>query len=249
MRMQDAGERCGALDSAPYRLVAIGAFLWFPASAQLPPGCEPPPPAREAMAQGVSAGLYNALGAYFAQRSETTCAVEAFQRALNLAPDNPETKFNLGLALIQKGDLVSAVEHLREFSRSAPDFFQARMAYGTALAESGKHQAAVEEFAAAQRIDPQSVDAAQALADALRAAGKPEASIPHLQRVAELRPYDLDLQLSLGVAYAESNLLEKATEVLEHATKTHSRAAIAHFNLGNPVRPAGTIRGRGEIVA
>jgi tetratricopeptide (TPR) repeat protein len=42
----------------------------------------------------------------------------------------------------------------------------------------------------------------------------------------------LDVQLNLGVAYAEAGLLEPATEVLERATKTHSRAAITHFNLG-----------------
>ena len=114
----------------------------LPAAGQLPPSCLPPPPARQALAEAVSAELFNAIGGYFTQRNESGCAVAAFQQAFRLGPSSQETRFNLGLALIQKGDLKTAVDHLSEFSQSAPEHFLARMAYGSVLAELGEHEAA-----------------------------------------------------------------------------------------------------------
>lgn len=143
---------------------AVGITAWpVTLLAQLPPDCLPPAQAREALERRASAEVFNAVGAYFAQRSEARCAVAAFREAVRLEPRGVESQFNLGLALIRQGDLAAAADHLRNLSRSAPDFFPGRMAYGTALAESGAHESAAAEFLAAQELDPRSVEAAQAL--------------------------------------------------------------------------------------
>lgn len=53
-----------------------------------------------------------------------------------------------------------------------------------------------------------------------------------LRRAVTLQPSSLELQLNLAAAYADSGLVERATEMLEEAAAKHPRAASAHFNQG-----------------
>ncbi|PYV21161.1 MAG: hypothetical protein DMG24_20440, partial [Acidobacteria bacterium] len=62
----------------------------------------------------------NNLGVIYFKRRKLAQAVEAFERAHRLEPQNAEFSFNLGLALFQQGNGAAAIPHL-EAGASAPD--------------------------------------------------------------------------------------------------------------------------------
>ena len=56
------------------------------------------------------AGVHSAFGAALAAQGQTDGAVDEFQRALVLAPDNFTALYNLGVFALQAGDFQHAID-------------------------------------------------------------------------------------------------------------------------------------------
>ena len=141
------------------------------ATAQLPPGCKPPPQLEQAVAEAPSSDVYNALGAFFAQNKRPDCSMGAFKEALQLDPEDPATHFNLGLVSMQAGDLETAAAEFSQVTQLQPDMINGHLALGTALLELGRYSEASEPLEAALEIDLRSTQALDHLAQALMAQG------------------------------------------------------------------------------
>src|SRR5947207_14551723 len=70
--------------------------------------CEPPAELKAAESGQTAARAFNAVGAYFAERTEIDCATPAFESALRLDATLWEARYNLGLALKAAGQLDRA---------------------------------------------------------------------------------------------------------------------------------------------
>ncbi|MDP3723228.1 MAG: tetratricopeptide repeat protein [Candidatus Omnitrophota bacterium] len=65
--------------------------------------------------------LYHELGVAYTQLQAYTKAIEAFEKALRLNPDNPQTHYHLGLLYKQaRKDLQKASHHLRTYLQLSP---------------------------------------------------------------------------------------------------------------------------------
>src|SRR5207244_8145233 len=131
------------------------------------PSCRGPAELEKAIATQPSAGAYNALGAYFAQRSLISCAIPAFEKALQLDTNSWETRYNLGLAFMQKGDSKRAAKELQTVVAKKPDLLNAHNALASVLQDLGELEGAGSEFKAALQIDPRSVYALHNLGQVL----------------------------------------------------------------------------------
>ena len=121
---------------------AFSAILF----AQMPAACKGPAELEKVIATHPSAGAYDALGAYFGQRQQLSCAIAAFEAAVHQDPNSWEARFNLSLALLQKHDPARAARELRVAVRIKPDDPLGHIALGEALGELGQNEAAIEEF-------------------------------------------------------------------------------------------------------
>src|SRR5204863_121249 len=68
-----------------------------------------------------SAETYKALGAVYAGRGKTSCAIPAFEQALRLNPSDWRARYNLALALIKEGKDSKAADHLRTLIQQKPE--------------------------------------------------------------------------------------------------------------------------------
>src|SRR4029077_3872450 len=123
-------------------LQALSTILF----AQMPAACKGPAELEKVIATHASAGVYDALGAYFGQRQQLSCAIAAFEAAVRQDPNSWEARFNLSLALLQKHDPARAARELRVATRIKPDDPLGHIALGEALGELGQNEAAIEEF-------------------------------------------------------------------------------------------------------
>src|SRR5258706_3851675 len=98
-------------------LQAFSAILF----AQAPPTCKGPAELEKVIATQPSAGVYDALGAYFGQRQQLSCAVAAFEAAVHQDPNSWEARFHLALALLQRHEPTKAVRGFRSAIRLKPD--------------------------------------------------------------------------------------------------------------------------------
>jgi tetratricopeptide (TPR) repeat protein len=151
-------------------LLALGYFLY-------PDGRHPPAPPPAVATQAASvAELLQRAGVYLGQHQEANneLAIELYQRALRLAPRDPEALAGLSLALSQRatkfnrpGDAGGgqALALARQAVALAPGLGRAHHALGLALDSRGEVSAALASYLRASRLEPQPAGAA-ALASA-----------------------------------------------------------------------------------
>src|SRR5467141_3246365 len=197
-------------------------------AAQRDPNCKRPAELARALAKQPSAAAYDALGAYFGQRKEFSCAFSAFQSALRLEPNSWEAHYNFGLAYLESGDAERATREFRAAVRLKPELPQSHAALGTSLSQLNETDAAIEEFKAALRIDPQSVPALDGLTKVLIEQKRYSAAIAYLRKA----PPDDTLQLNLATAYARNRNNDEALQILSRVVRKEPSSSLAHLNLG-----------------
>lgn len=80
-------------------------------------------------------------------------SVVLWQHALQVTPDNPFARNNLGQALLAKGDVDGGMTQLERALLLQPDGVRAHCNMGVALLQKGEPGAAAEHFRAALRVD------------------------------------------------------------------------------------------------
>src|SRR6266436_6369343 len=207
-------------------LQALSATLF----AQVPAACKGPAELEKVIATQPSAGVYDALGAYFGQRQQLSCALAAFEAAVHQDPNSWEARFNLSLALLQKHEPARAARELRVATRIKPDDPLGHIALGQALSELGQNEAAIEEFKFALKSDPKSIPALGGLAKALIAQKRYSAAIAYLKD----GPTDPVLQVDLAVAYSSNGDVAEAIKLLAQlvqqfpSAERHARFGLAY---------------------
>ena len=192
------------------------------------PACKGPAELERAISSHPSAGAYNALGAYFGQQRQFSCAVSAFESALRLEPKSWEAHYNLALTYLEKGSAEKAVRELRIALPLRSDTPLTNVALGTALRQLNQLDEAVAQFKTALTKEPQSVPALDGLTKTLIDQKRYAAAITYLQNA----PSNEALQLNLAIAHSKSGNTAEALQILSRMVKEQPSSAQAHSNLG-----------------
>jgi Flp pilus assembly protein TadD len=110
------------------------------------------------------------LGSALAAAGKPAEATRAFQRAVDVDPDNGLSQRNLALHLLDQNDFTGAVTHAREAIRRTPSDPDAHNLLGLALAGDGQIDDAIAEFRTSLQLRPENNDASGYLDRALKAA-------------------------------------------------------------------------------
>ena len=228
-------------------LVCSCALLLFAgarASAQLPDACKLPASAAHAPAGTPPARVYDAEGAWFAEKGDLKCAVAAFKQALRLEPKSAEAHFDLGLVRQSQQQPAAAISEFRSALQYDPGLLQARCALGSSLGDPAEAEA---EFRKALAVNPQLVCALDGIAQVLVKERRYDAAMDYWRQALQLQPEDADLQLSFatgtykaakarqaaGLPDVEGAGVADAIRLLTDLLKSHPDITAAYFTLGN----------------
>jgi Tfp pilus assembly protein PilF/mono/diheme cytochrome c family protein len=159
-------------------------------------------------APGSFESRYN-LGEMLQARGALDEAVEQFQAAVTIRPNDAIANNALGGALLAKGDLSSAISHFSAALASQPDYFDAHYNLGNALATQGDFRAAAEQFQEAANLNPNDANAQANLGTALVQLGQLSEAKSH---------YEAALRIDPSNQLARDNLqeLERLTKEAQH---------------------------------
>jgi Tfp pilus assembly protein PilF len=151
---------------------------------------------------------YN-LGEMLQARGDLDGAVEQFDFAIRIRPNDAVANNALGGALLAKGDLTGAVKQFDVALKAQPDYFDAHYNRGTALAAQENYTGAVAEFAEAAKLNPNDANAQANWGTALVQLGRLQDARSH---------YEAALRIDPGNELARDNLQQ-----LEEMLKSQPR--------------------------
>lgn len=186
-------------------------------------------------ALNVSRKAVFARGAEAMRTGNPELALVAFEAALRALPDDPETLFNVAMALVDLGDKPAAEARLREAIALDPDYREPRFNLALILAERNDFEGAERHFRRATEIDPDDLDARTRWADTLTRLDRADEAIGVLDAVLAVDAALPAARLALGAAQQASDDLEAArttlNEVLEAAPGAPQERSEAHYRL------------------
>ena len=130
-------------------------------------------------------GPYNAGVEAMNERGREVEAREAFELALERAPNFLDARYNLGLVLIRLGEPRDALAHLERVVAARPDDVDALYGYAAAHVHRGDDASAIEPLERAIAIDPTFLRARWTYALALQRAGRVDDAAAAWQRYLE----------------------------------------------------------------
>lgn len=196
--------------------VGVLVFLFLPALAAS--SCEGPPDLVAAVKAQPTAPTHIALGVWFAQRKDYSCAIASFETALRFNSNSWEAHYDLALALIATGRAQNAEEHLRAALPSAPDAAQVPFHLGQILSAQRRYSAAVPYLQQAVRTAP-SVTARLALGAALAGCSRLPEALTTLEELVAAHPESAEAQFTLANLYAKREQYPEAAEAYARALK------------------------------
>jgi tetratricopeptide (TPR) repeat protein len=166
------------------------------------------------------------LGTIYAQHGDVEAALKPLQRAAELAPESPQTQYNLALAYYQVHQFAEARGPLASALKRWPDLFQLNALYGAVLMELGEDLPAYQALHHAHELNTEDSGTAGLLYMAALKLGKkgqtggqyPDA-LRYLQEAAKLQPQEPEPHRVMSEIYAQTNRPAQARAEQEQADR------------------------------
>jgi tetratricopeptide (TPR) repeat protein len=137
-------------------------------------------------------------------------AVRLWTESLKYQPDNPGTRFNLGVALLTQKKYALAEEQLREATRLNPQDYQAFEQLGKSLEAQDSLVEAKRAYEFATNINPNFEPALAGRASIALKENQNETAEDYATRATQIEPEDVEANLMLSEAYDRLGSYEEA---------------------------------------
>ena len=159
-------------------------------------------------------------------------AVEQYEKALEIRPNEPKLLLNLGLARKALGRTDLAEGLFRRALAQDPGFSDAWLNLGILLDETGRTGEALDLFRKAGDRFPASPEILDALGLVLLNAGNTEEAVPKFQKALARDPDFASAEKNLGIAFIQRNQAREALAHLSRAVSLAPDMAEAQYALG-----------------
>jgi tetratricopeptide (TPR) repeat protein len=173
----------------------------------------------------------HALGNLLAGQNRLPEAVAAYEKALQLKPNMPDTVVNLGVALKRLGRIAEARARF-EAALPMPGNHAAAANLGQLLNESGEISAAIAVYTEMLRANPKDATAHYNLGRCLGLLDRSSEAQEHYVQALRLRPEMDEAHTQLALELARSGNETAALEHFREAVRLKPDSGEAHKNLG-----------------
>ncbi len=162
---------------------------------------------RRAAAFGASTAPLTRQGDLYLRLNQPDRALEAYEQALALSPNDADALLGLAQAYALRGggvdraDFANAETRLRRAAQLLPDSVNVALALGDLYTAYGRHDDAAAQYRQALAWQPDNGLAQDRLAGALLAGGRLEEALAEQLRRLELKPGDRGALLGLAITY------------------------------------------------
>lgn len=199
--------------------------------------------AEKVLAETIAAGgetsdLDNLMAEAYEGEHQTQKSVDAFHRAIALAPDNVDNYLDFASICIDHHDYAAALKVLEAGLETHPDSDRLFFERGIVYAMQDNTEMARKDFEKAATLSPQKDSNYKGLAILYLQNGNAAQAVSTLEQRLKAKPNDPDLLYLLGEALLRSGaqpgdaLYSKAQTALEKSVKIDPSACLPHVSLG-----------------
>ncbi|HEV2453956.1 MAG TPA: tetratricopeptide repeat protein, partial [Verrucomicrobiae bacterium] len=181
------------------------------------------------------------LGIALADRGDAAGAVEHFDRALLINPDDAKSINNLGKVLTSEGKLDAAIQHFHQALQLDPENAGVLNNLSVALAAQGKVNEAVQGLDHALRLKPEDADAYYNLGNIYAARADFDDAAQNYEEALEINPDFAEALCNFGLILARQGKLPEAIEQYERAIRVKPHYLDALNDLGGALAAQGDI--------
>lgn len=178
---------------------------------------------------------YSNLGNVLEKEGRKAEALEAYIKAVDLAPDNAAAIYNLANAYDERGDLVSAARFYRLALEKDPTYIDALYNLALILRKQGDLDAAERAYQGILAISPSYDKAHYSLGNVQLQKGRPQAARAHYERAVQLNPANTAALMSLAQMELGEGRQIEAVQLYRRVLKIkpdHDKARAALAELG-----------------
>jgi len=165
------------------------------------------------------------------ESKDAAAALEAYRKAAQLQPKDPEPHLSAGMLLEQRKDFAGAEKEYRAAAALDPKSDEALAGIVNAATKGGDLAGAEQALREYLQLNPQNATAQAQLGRVLALENKPEA-LPQLEAAARVNPGDADLQRELATLYVKNKQFARAEACLRPLVQAKGADAELHYMLG-----------------
>jgi Tfp pilus assembly protein PilF/peroxiredoxin len=182
-----------------------------------------------------SAEALYGLGSVYLQEEKTELAQAAFERAVKMQPQYPDTLpnawNNLGLLATRQGHTDAAIPYFQQALKLRPDYLIALENLGNAYRQQKKWDDARRVLERAVAVGPDDPEVNYSLGMVFAQLDDADQAFDYLQRSLKLRPVYPEALNNLGVLYMRTNREEQAVQTFEQCIRVAPAFDQSYLNL------------------
>jgi tetratricopeptide (TPR) repeat protein len=175
---------------------------------------------------------YAHMGLLEARQEHYKQAVPLYRKALEIGPDVPGLRLNLGLALFKGGDPKAAIAEFERLLKAQPGNQQLNTLIGMAHYGLAEYADAVPYLKQAAANDPQNLPLRLALAHSCLWSKQNQCVMDVYHEILSLNSESAEADMVAGEAMDEMKDNEGSTKMFRAAVKANPKEPNVHFGLG-----------------
>ena len=160
---------------------------------------------------------YNGLGNVYRDLERTDDAIDAFQRAIQLDPQDAYPRNGLGAVYYILGRYDDAIAESQRAIQLDPKYAYPHNGLGKIYADLGRTDDAIAAYQRAIQIDPKYATPYSNLALSLRLLNRDMEAVPLLEKYVQLNPNDADPHLALASVHKKLGHIEQSAKFAAQA--------------------------------
>jgi tetratricopeptide (TPR) repeat protein len=177
-------------------------------------------------------GLFALGNTYVVSLENYPSALEVYEQALQLRPDDPDSWHNKGVALGELGQYQEALAAFEQASQLRPDDPATWYNKGVALVKLGQNQKALAAFEQASRLRPNHPDSWHNKGVALVKLGQNQKALAAFEQASRLRPNHPATWYNKGLVLVTLGQNQKALAAFEQASQLRPDDPATWYNKG-----------------
>ena len=163
-------------------------------------------------------------------------ALDNYDRAIALKPDDAQALYNRGNTLQKLGRFEQALESYQRALAVGPDFAEAFNNRGVALQKLGRSEEALESYEQALAVTPEYAEALNNRGNTLQELGRFQEALESYKQALAVRLEYAEALDNLGNCFRALGRFDEAMECHEQALAVRPDFAEAFYNRGNTLR-------------